>query len=140
MGYCSGVVYRNGTGGGITMTFIPKFIACLLPLLLFGIACRSEHPEKVDHRPPDSAQRVSPDSVFLLVEYSPQRADTSRMLLIAFDSLTALDVLQAAAERDSVFLQIKNRKQDDLFRPGKDMHLSLLLKRLLFLFVNTYIE
>jgi hypothetical protein len=90
------------------MNVITKFIAILSVFLLFVLACRSDAPKEVDLRHPAAEQPLSPDSVFLIVEYSLQRTDTSRMFLTAPDSLTVLGVLQAVTKRDSVFLQTRS--------------------------------
>ena len=108
MAHSSGDVCRRSNSGYISMNAGPKFTALLLIFLLLGTACRSDSPQKENSRPPVTEHREPSDSVFLILDYSTIRADTSAMILSSSDTLTVLELLQTLTARDSVVLKTKS--------------------------------
>jgi len=65
-------------------------------------ACRTDAPRQAGDQPHGGI-----DSVFLIIEYAGDQADTLSMSVSANDTVTVLDILTILAARDSIALETK---------------------------------
>jgi len=94
------------------MRFVPAYFTMniglgLLALSLLCFGCENDSAKKLNHTSPTNQAREAADSVFLVVDYAADRADTTAMALAPSDTLTALDLLENVTTRNRIVLKTR---------------------------------
>jgi len=75
---------------------------------LFVLDCRPNSVDRPRGAPAQLGKSNVPDSVFLIMEFAVDRAETLSMPLSKADTLTVLDVLKSMTARNGVTLRTKD--------------------------------